>query len=129
MYETIIDIKILRNKVIIDEEEENYEWIPTGVEYNVIGLKKNRWLGLFINDIEILRFRTNVNGERSGSEDMVPIEFHNNLIALGDFKFSIRKASYVPVSGVIAGNRVVVEDTDNEGLPNIGEHSIELRYL
>lgn len=119
MIEVIIEVKILRD----------VDLIPIGIEYNLSGLKARAWLGVFINDVEVFRFRTNSQGALGGSINPVPSEFHNDLISLGDFKFTIRDSNYVAQTGIIAGISDVVEDTDNEGLPNIGEHKIDLRYL
>ena len=118
MSEVLIDVRIFRD----------IDLIPTSIEYNIIGLKKNTWLGVFVNDIRVFRFRTNQNGEASGTISPVPTEYHNDLISLGDFINTIRLTTYVAESGVIAGISDVVEDTDNEGLPNIGAHEINLRY-
>lgn len=120
MSQAIIEIKILRDN----------DLNPIGVEYNIRGLKPNSWLGIFLNDIEVFRFKTNVNGEKIGSINTIPQEFHNNLIALGDFRNTYRLSEYVPESGIIAGIGAYVGFfPDDGGLLNVGQHNIDLRYL
>ena len=118
MVEVIIEVQVLR--------DGNLD--PTGIEYNLSSLKKNSWLGVFIGGVRVVRFRTNNQGNVSGVLDPVPFESYDYLISVGGFKFTIRDSNYIVETGIIAGISDIVEDTDNEGLPNIGSHEIDLRY-
>ena len=118
MVETIIEVQILR--------DGNLD--PTGIYYNISGLPTRTWFGIYVDDILYDRFRTNNQGALQGTLSPIPSEYFDYLISLGGFKFTIRDSNYVATSGSIAGIADTVEDTDNEGLPNIGSHKIDLRY-
>ena len=118
MAEVIIEVQILR--------DGNLD--PTGIYYNLSGLKVRAWLGIYIDGVQVHRFRTDNQGALEGTLSPIPSEYHDYLISLGGFKNTIRLASYVPETGKIAGISDIVEDTDDEGLSNIGYHEIDLRY-
>ena len=118
MVEAIIEVWVLRDEYLD----------PTGIYYNLSGLRTRAWLGIYIDGVRVERFRTNNQGGLEGTLSPIPSEYYDYLISLGGFKNTIRDAEYVPDSGIIAGISDIVEDTDNEGLPNIGAHEIDLRY-
>lgn len=118
MVEAIIEVQILR--------DGNLD--PTGIYYNLSGLPVRTWFGIYINGVRYNRFRTNNQGVLQGTLSPIPSEYFDYLISLGGFKNTIRDSNNLPTSGRIAGIADVVEDTDNEGLPNIGSHEIDLRY-
>ena len=118
-HEALIEVKIFKDENLI----------ATRIEYNITGLKIRSWLGLFINDVEVARFRTNNQGEISGDLEPIPEEYHIHLMSLGGFMYMIRLKDYIAETGVLAGISNTVEDTDNESLPNVGDHNIELRYI
>ena len=118
MVEAIIEVQILRDGNLN----------PTGIYYNLSGLPIRTWFGIYIDGVIYDRFRTNNQGALEGTLSPIPSEYYDYLISLGGFKFTIRDSNYVPTSGIIAGISDIVGDTDNEGLPNIGYHEIDLRY-
>jgi hypothetical protein len=98
------------------------------MDYSLTGLPARTWFAIFLNDIKIIRFRTDVNGERIGSLSSIPPEYQDILYFLGGFKATINNP---PTSGVIIGQLEVVEDTFNDGVeefPTTGTFSFELRY-
>lgn len=121
MSEVIVEAFIIR-----DPQDETRT--PQSIDWSVIGLPRRTWFGLYLGETRIFRFRTDNDGNASGSESPVPEEYHIYLLSVGGFKFSIRLSNYIPVSDIIAGYKDIVEDTDNEGLPNIGTHELTLRY-
>ena len=118
MVEAIIEVQILRDGNLN----------PIGIYYNLSGLPVRTWFGIYIDGVRHYRFRTNNQGSLEGTLSPIPPEYYDYLISLGGFKFTIRDAENIPDSGIIAGISDVVEDTDNEGLPNVGTHEIDLRY-
>lgn len=116
MVETVIEVQVLRDGNLN----------PTGIYYNLSGLPIRTWFAIYLDGVKYYRFRTNNQGSLSGTLDPVPSEYHDYLISLGGFKFTIK--DFKATTGIIAGISDVVEDTDNEGLPNIGSHEIDLRY-
>ena len=118
MSEVIIDVQVLRDEYLD----------PTGIEYSLTGLKIRSWLGIYVGENRVARLRTNNQGEVSGTLSPVPSEYHDYLISLGGFKHTIRLDEYVNDTGIIAGISDEVEDTDNDGLPNVGYHELTLRY-
>ena len=116
MVEAIIEVQILR--------DGNLD--PTGIYYNLSGLPIRTWFGIYIDGVRHYRFRTNNQGALQGTLSPIPSEYFDYLISLGGFKFTIR--DFITESGIIAGISDIVEDTDNEGLPNVGFHEIDLRY-
>lgn len=118
MVEAIIEVQILR--------DGNLD--PTGIYYNLSGLPVRTWFGIYIDNVRYYRFKTNNQGALEGTISPIPSDIFDYLISLGGFKFTIRDNSTLPTTGKIAGISDIVEDTDNEGLPNIGHHEIDLRY-
>ena len=120
MVEAIIEVQILR--------DGNLD--PTGIYYNLSGLPIRTWFAIYIDGVKYDRFRTNNQGALEGTLSPIPFEYFNYLISLGGFKFTITDNSSILLrsTGILAGISDIVEDTDNEGLPNIGFHQIDLRY-
>jgi hypothetical protein len=116
MVEAIIEVRILRDGNLN----------PTGMYYNLSGLPVRTWFAIYIDNVQYARFRTNNQGVLEGTLSPIPSEYYDYLISLGGFKYTIR--DFTITSGIIAGISDIVEDTDNEGLPNIGFHEIDLRY-
>lgn len=110
MVEAIIEVQILR--------DGNLD--PTGIYYNIIGFSRNIWLALFVNTINVKRFKTNNNGELNGIIDPVPSEYFTVLETLGGFTAWYRDSSVIPQIGLIVG----LKTTDEFNTINI----IELRY-
>ena len=118
MPRVIIEIKVLR-----DASE-----IPTGIEYFVSGIESNSWLGLFINDDEVFRFQTDKDGNASGKTNSVSSKYYGSLDTLCGFGQVLNNAT-LPKTSVIAQVESLVEDTFNDGLTNVGNHILDLRYV
>lgn len=107
-------------KIIKDEND-----IAQSIEYNLTGFSKNIWLGIYVNGNRFVKFRTNTVGKAIGILDTLPDSFNIPLKSLGNFNAKIKNP---PTSGIIAGQTTVIEDSDNEGLDNVGTWSIDVRY-
>jgi hypothetical protein len=97
------------------------------ITYNIEGFPVRTWLGLYLNDVLITRFRTDNSGGLSGSVS-IPSEYQDICYFIGGFSFDVPNP---PSSGTIMGQEIVVEDTFNDGVeefPTTGTFSFDLRY-
>lgn len=101
------------------------------IDYDLINVGKNQWFALWINDTKIKRFRTNNFGNLIGSQNTIPVEYIIPMLALGSFSTRWSDDTRIPSTGIIAGQTVIVEDSDNEGIeivPNVGTWALDVRY-
>jgi len=104
---------------------------PIRVDFDLVNMGVRVWYAIWINDVKADRFRTDNQGNVTGFQDPVPIEYINPLLAIGSFSTSWSDESRIPATGVVAGVAAVVEDTFGDGaieFPNVGTWTIELRY-
>lgn len=100
-------------------------------DYNLVNLGVRKWFAIYVNDINVARFKTNNSGGLVGFLEPVPSQFYNTLLALGSFSVDWGDETDIPSSGVICGQSVEVEDSDNEGpvlVPNVGTWAVDVRH-
>lgn len=102
------------------------------IDYSLIGFPVNTWFAVFLNDVKVIRFKTDTLGEKVGYLDSIPSTYDIALTCVGNLHAQWDEASDFPISGVVFGSKttVFVEliDDDGENQDRVGDWSLDVRY-
>lgn len=119
------EIRITLNKDVND--------ITESIDYYFSGLVPSVFIGIYIGDNLFFQTFTDSDGYSEGIVNTIPSIYHDHLRNIGGLSMKV-KHIYMPTTGLIAKQEVIVEDTFNDGeeeFPDgsLGTHRIEVRYI